>query len=239
MATSTISPGLSQLEPVVHDPRRSHADQVYESLLNGIARGYLRRGDVLSEVAVAKQLQVSRTPVHDAIRKLAQDGLVERKNNRRARVATFTRDDVYDIYELRKYLEGPAARAAAGRMDQRELAPLKSFAHELQLANRDETWISRWIEYDDMFHTSIAESCGNSRLQKAIERYRRLQRGINEMSVSLDNFERAFGEHQRILAALEARNGDAAQQAMVDHLTTWQNYYVQHFPVEGETSLGL
>jgi len=231
MATSTISPGLHQLEPVVRDPKRTHADQVYERLLSGIAGGLLARGDVLSEVAIAKQLQVSRTPVHDAIRKLAEDGLVQRKNNRRARVTNFTRDDIFDIYEIRKYLEGPAARSAAGRMDQRDLLPLRSFAHQLQHARRDAQWVDRWIEYDELFHSEIARCCGNSRLQAAIARYRRLHRGINEMSVSLDNFEIAFGEHQKILQALEDRNGQAAHTAMVDHLTTWQNYYMQHFPV--------
>jgi len=231
MSTPTITPGVSQLQPIIRDPRRSNADQVYESLLTGIGQGILRRGDVLSEVAIAQRLQVSRTPVHDAIRKLAQDGLVERENNRRARVANFTRDDVYDIYEIRKYLEGPATRAAAVRMDQRDLMPLKTFAEELGAATRNKEWERRWIEYDDMFHAAIAHSCGNQRLEKAIQRYRRLHRGINAMSVNLDNFEIAFREHETILHALESQDADAAHNAMVAHLTTWQNYYVKHFPV--------
>src|SRR3954447_12906692 len=117
-------------------PRRtaqssSLVESVYEALLERIVSGDLPSGTIVSELALAQELGVSRTPVHDAVRQLAKDGLVVREGRRLARVAGFSPDDVYEIFELRKFLEGPAAELAAGRMDRRHCAPLRAAADAL------------------------------------------------------------------------------------------------------------
>src|ERR1700681_3401025 len=102
------------------------SDAVYETLLDAIISSRLPPGTIVSEVSLAKQLDVSRTPVHDALRQLAKDGLVEQRPGRRAIITTFTKEDVFDIYEMRKLLEGESARRAATRMDRTTIARLRN-----------------------------------------------------------------------------------------------------------------
>src|ERR1019366_2237085 len=112
------------------------SDAVYESLLEAIISGKLASGSIVSEVSLAKQLDVSRTPVHDALRQLAKDGLVEQRAGRRAIITTFSKEDVFDIFEMRKLLEGEAARRAATRLDRAIIAHLRDIGEDLK-ANTD------------------------------------------------------------------------------------------------------
>lgn len=200
-------------------------DWVYQALLERILDGSLPGGAVVSELALAAELGVSRTPVHDAVRQLAKDGLVAREGARRARVAAFSADDVYEIFELRKYLEGPAAELAAGRMDRRQLAPLRAEAQALRAEPDAPDWVARWAEFDDHFHRAIAAASGSRRLAADINRYRLLHKGINRVSTDRVSLRRAMEEHLSILDALEARDGPRARERMVAHITTWQEFF--------------
>ena len=219
-----------QLKPIPPGAEASLAELVYETLLEAIVAGRLQSDVVLSEVALAKQLEVSRTPVHDALRQLAKDGLVEQQAGRRARVANFTRDDIYEIFEIRKYLEGPATELAAARMDARQFAPLRAEANRLGETHSTPQWTVQWAQYDELFHWTIAENCGNRRLAQDIGRYHLLHRGFNMISTDVDSLQHALAEHITILNALEQHNGPAARAAMLAHITHWQEYFIQHFP---------
>ena len=205
------------------------SDAVYETLLEAILSGRLATGMVVSEVALAEKLQFSRTPAHDALRQLAKDGLVRQEVNRRATIASFTADDVFDVFEMRKLLEGEASRRAATRIDRQALAELRSMMEELRSNLNDPDWIAKWAEFDDQFHAAIANAAGSPRLAKDILRYRMLHRGINRISTTVDALQQAMAEHARILDALDQRNAKAAQAGMVDHLQEWQAYFVRHF----------
>ena len=210
----------------------SLAEGVYEALLERIVRGQLVPGTVLSAVKWSEKLAVSRTPVHEALRMLAADGLVENPAGRRAQVASFTKDDLWEIFEMRRILEGPAAEAAAGRMDGRQLEPLRREAEALTRAGDSEDWTARWSEFDERFHAAIAENCGNERLARDIYRYRLIHRGFNRISTDYASLQRALAEHLEILEGLEARDGAAARAAMERHIANWQGYFVEHFPSE-------
>ena len=215
---------------------KDHADQarlsdaVYETLLEAILGGRLAAGAIVSEVALAKQLDVSRTPVHDALRQLAKDGLVAQQANRRAVIATFSADDVQDIYEMRKLLETEATRRAATRIDRPTLANLRSLAEALAKGRKKPDWLARWADFDEEFHAAIARAAGSPRLYQDIVRYRTLHRGFNKLATNVDVLQQALDEHGRILDALERRDGAAAAQAMADHIQEWQAYFVNHFP---------
>lgn len=217
------------LQPVAGNDS-SLVEAVYEAVLAAIMAGRLAPGMVLSEVSLAKQLQVSRTPVHDALRQLSKDGVVEQSTGRRARVASFTRDDLFEIFEIRKYLEGPAAELAAGRMDERQLAPLRATADELAAGVQQGDWLARWTDCDEAFHRTIAESSGNRRLAHDITRYRLMHRGFNHLVTDIASLKRALSEHYEILAALEARDGVRAREAMTSHIAAWQRFFVEYFP---------
>ncbi len=160
---------------------------------------------------------------------LEADGLVENPAGRRARVTTFDQDDLWEIFEMRRILEGAAAELAAGRMDWRQLAPLREESRRLEESAESEDWTERWSEFDERFHAAIAEHCGNGRLTSDIGRYRLIHRGFNRVSTDYRSLQSALAEHLSILAALEARDGAAARVAMEAHIVTWQRYFVERF----------
>lgn len=206
------------------------SEVVYQRLLEAILTGKYPQDAVLSELGLARELQVSRTPVHDALRQLAKDGLVVRQRNCRARVAGLTSDDVFEVFEMRKLLEGPAAELAAARMDARQLLPLQAFAAELRTAPRGRAWTARWAEFDDQFHSTIATASGNRRLAQDIHRYRLLHKGFNRMATEPSGLQQALAEHLSILEALAARDGRLARERMVAHIGAWQTHFIQHLP---------
>lgn len=221
-------PALKKLaKPRESDSGAGLSGAVYETLLEAILGGTLASGTILSEVALAKQLDVSRTPVHDALRQLAKDGLVEQAVGRRARVSRFTPDDLYEIFELRKFLEGPAAELAAGRMDQRQLAPLRRMADDLASSMGAVNWVAQWTDFDETFHSTIAIASGNRRLAEDISRYRMLHRGFNRMHRKAESLKEALEEHVQILNALDRRDGAAARTLMHQHIEHWQHYFVR------------
>ena len=219
----------TQLTPVSDSTSESLAEAVYESLLEGIVLGQLSPGMFLSAAKLSEKLEVSRTPTHDALWMLASDGLVEIQPGRRARVAQFGRDDLWEIFEMRKLLEGFAAELAAGRMDQRQFGPLRRMADELESKKSVDDWTRRWSDFDELFHRMIAESSGNRRLAKDISRYHLLHRGFNRVSTDFESLQRALAEHLSILDALEARDGRGARAAMKDHIGAWQIYFTEKF----------
>lgn len=200
--------------------RTTLGDSVYETLLEAIVTGRLAGGSELSEVELARQLNVSRTPVHEAMVRLVTDGLVVASDVRRSRtrVAAFGVDDLIEIYRMRRLLESAAAESAALEMPAAGLHALRAEADALGREVHAVDWPDRAIEFDLKFHDAIADAAGNRRLREDIRRYRRLVRGFCRMSGSERNLRDAWREHLRILEALEARQPTAAAAAMAAHV---------------------
>lgn len=231
--TSPVAPSRSHtVRPAPAEPEPAEptlVDHAYEAILERILNGRLPEGAPLSEVAVAADLDMSRTPVHDALRLLAIDGFVTQERNRRAQVASFSADDLFEVFEMRKLLEGHAAELAAGRMDSRQLAPLRATAESLHEGLNARDWNRRWTDFDAEFHHTIAVASGNARLCTDIHRYRLLHRGINRFSTDAKSLRHALAEHEAILAALEARDQVAARERMVGHIHAWQQFFTARF----------
>ena len=225
LSHTTTLPSATEPE----ETERSLVERAYEAILERIFDGRFREGQVLSEVAVAEDLDMSRTPVHDALRVLALDGFVTQERNRRARVASFSADDLFEVFEMRKLLEGHAAELAAGRMDSRQLAPLCATAVLLHEGLNARDWNQRWTNFDAEFHHAIAVASGNGRLCTDIHRYRLLHRGINRCSTDAKSLRRALAEHEGILAALAARDPVEARARMVAHINAWQQFFTARF----------
>jgi DNA-binding GntR family transcriptional regulator len=197
--------------------KTSLADAAYERLLEAILSGKLASGAELSEVALAAELQVSRTPVHEAIRRLSADGLVHVATSGPARVAAFSRTDIEEIYEMRVCLEQAATERAARQMSDEQLAELQAAADALADGSA-RNWKTKALEFDVLFHDRIAATCGNRRLQGEIRKYRHLVRAFCRMSGNPENLEAAYAEHRVILEALAARKPEAAGRAMAEHI---------------------
>ncbi|QDU93048.1 GntR family transcriptional regulator [Lignipirellula cremea] len=205
------------------------SQSVYETLLEAILAGQLAPGDVISEVKLAQQLEVSRTPVHEAIRELAKDGLVVQHANRRPVISSFSREDVFDVFEMRILLESEAARKAAQKVDRPTLARLRTTAEELAADREAPNWLNRWADFDEDFHDAIAKASGSPRLLHDINRYRLLHRGFNKLRTSVEVLGQALQEHFDILDKLDQRDTAGAHAAMALHIKEWQAFFVQNF----------
>jgi len=201
------------------------ADSVYSSILADILAGRLVSGTPISELSLSRELRVSRTPVHEAVRQLVKDGLVHQTTHHRAVVAALSKEDVQDLFDMRRLLESEAARRAASRMDRQTLARLQATADSLAGDFGALDWTERWASFDEDFHSSIARASGSPRLFQDIGRYRLLHKGLNRHATTADILQQALHEHVRILEALNQRNGDAAAKAMDEHISEWQRFF--------------
>lgn len=206
------------------------SDAVYETLLDAIISGKLASGAIVSELSLARQLEVSRTPVHDALRQLTKDGVVEQRAGRRAIITAFTKDDLFEIFEMRKLLEGDATRRAATRIDRATIGQLREMGEDLRDNPNESDYLTRWADFDEEFHDAIAKASGSARLWQDIVRYRLLHRGFNKLATTVECLQDALAEHFHILEALEKRDSETASRLMVEHIEKWQAYFVEHFP---------
>jgi DNA-binding GntR family transcriptional regulator len=214
-------------EPIVMNTRNLRLDRVtraplagavYETLMDAILGGRYASGEELTEVALAAELGVSRTPVHEALKRLAIDGLIEPMTNRQSRVVRLTAQQVREVYELRLLLEPAAAERAAERLDPAQLDAIRESARGLAASTGRPNWAIHAIEFDIRFHDALAAACGNDRLRTEIAKYRRLVRAFCRATGDPENLQQAFAEHLEILNALEKGDGAAAHWAMTAHI---------------------
>ena len=190
-------------------------DQVCDALRARIVDGRLPPASVLREERLAAELEVSRTPLREAIRQLAEEGFVEQAPRRGARVAALTPEMVQEVYEVREALEGLAARLAAQRIDDFRVAGLKTHLDEL----RPKIAAGDLSDTGDTIHEEIFAACGNSRLQRLMAVYRGKVEWIQRRAFQISKrLERAYQEHESILRALECRDPEWAESAVRRHI---------------------
>ncbi len=198
--------------------RQTLVDSVYETLLEAILCGKMASGTDLNEVSLARELGVSRTPVHEALAWLAADELVEVTGSR-ARVRTMSAQEVADLYDVRQLLECTAVERAAKRISDAVLHQLRAEIQELARTKDEADWPARAIDFDIRFHDAVAEASGNARLRAEIQRYRLLVRAFCRITGGrVKNLQNSFQEHLVILRALEQRDAKAARRAMGAHI---------------------
>lgn len=201
----------------------SLVDSIYETLLEAIVSGQLPHGSELNSVSLAKQLEVSRTPLREALRLLERDGLVHQEGNHKARVAEFSADDIREIYEVRLQLEAAAAELAAKHISTDLLSALRNESDALSQQTGDVDWCEKAIAFDLRFHEAIATASGSKRLKDEIHRYRLLVRSFCVMTGRQATLQQALNEHIAILDALVSGRPAVARKAMAEHITSRLN----------------
>ena len=204
------------------------SEQVYESLVEMIVRGKLEPGQPVSEVELARTLNVSRTPIHEAVKQLVKDGLILQAANRRPVVVSFGPEDIRDVYEMRIILESEAAAKGADRIDLPTLQRLEDSLKQFRKSSASPSTIAKWVQLDDEFHAAIASASGSPRLAADINRYRLLHRVFNRSHTDASVLQQAAEEHAAILDAFRKRSADLARQSMRRHLEEWQRFFANH-----------
>ena len=198
--------------------RQTLVDSVYQHVLAAILSRKLPAGTEFSEVALARELGVSRTPVHEALAWLAADDLVEIRANK-VRVRKLSAREISDLYAVRQLLECAAAERAATRMAPATLVSLQRQAKELESTQNDPGWPERAMAFDVLLHDELAAAADNARLRQEIGRYRLLVRAFCRMTgENLDNLRDSLREHVAILKAIAKKDPAAASKAMAVHI---------------------
>ncbi len=191
-------------------------DRVFLTLQQGIASGYLVGGTRLVQPRIAEALGVSRTPVREALRRLAAEGFVQMDAHGCAVVHELSRSELVEVYELRKVLEPMAVVQAAKEASPASLVE----AVELVTAMQHVEKAGEWVRTNTRFHSVIERASGNRRLASVL----RQLHGLSSLYVSHSllsepsRFERGNAEHAEILEAVITGDTDAAVDAVLRHL---------------------
>lgn len=202
--------------------RQVLADHVYEELLASLMDGRLQPGAAVSIDGMARELDVSPTPVREALARLEHTGMVRRVALKGYRVApVFTREDFAELMEARLAIEPVNARLACERMTPDQLAELERAVGDLQKAPRGPSFAEfrDYLEADERFHRLIAEHTGN---QFMLAAYNALGGQVQRFrlfgGVGITDAEHAIAEHRTVLKALAGGNPDEAAEAMAEHV---------------------
>jgi DNA-binding GntR family transcriptional regulator len=205
----------------MREPRlyTTSADYAYQELRHKIITKQLKPGQRLPEVNIAVQMGVSRTPVREALRRLASEGLVIIIPNSGARLAAPTAREIRDTYMVREQLETLAVSLASENISDRHLRRLEEAMMEEVRAVEDKD-LEAYLEVNETFHKVVADAGGNRVLSEYIEN---ILARTNAYVVFYDPFYEmeshpSVEEHRAILSALKQHDAEKAVALIRKHL---------------------
>jgi DNA-binding GntR family transcriptional regulator len=196
--------------------------QVYQALKQIILKGDLASGERIVETKLAKQLQVSRTPIREAISQLKREKLIESKPNGGFRVTTLSVQDAIQLYDCRIALEQLSVAGACEQITAKQLKQLEKYvllAEKLVESQSNTSDTLKLLEVDYQFHHLIAESSGNQWLLTLLEqvfdkmallRVQTTKHNPQVLEIRL--------EHRQVYEAIALKNLDLAQKTIKEHL---------------------
>ncbi len=209
--------GKGDLADLAATTRQTAHEYVREVLRRSILNGDLAGGARLVQAELAATLDVSTTPVREALRDLASEGLVRFDPHRCAVVTELDGDDLNDIYEIRRILEPEAMRQSVPHITDALLTQLRKL-HQRMI---DDPHSASFVDLNRIFHLAIYEAGTSSRMLSIIRSLE--DAAVMYIGAALKNVsglrESAIHDHSEILDALEARDTEAAVAAITNHLT--------------------
>jgi DNA-binding GntR family transcriptional regulator len=208
---------LSSSQAVAIERPKPLHETVVGRLRDMIVEGELASGDRLHDANLARVLQVSRTPIREATKLLAAEGLVDLLPGRGARVSELSAEDILDLFEAIAGVERHACELAAERLSERELHKLQK-AHKRMARHHDAGERQPYFKLNHEIHLAIVDAAKNATLQaihtSLMSRARRARYAALE---SQARWIEAMEEHEQIMAALAARDSRRAGDIMRQH----------------------
>jgi DNA-binding GntR family transcriptional regulator len=193
-------------------------DQVIARLRMMLVEGRIAPGAKLNERTLSEQLRVSRTPLREAIKLLAAEGLVDLLPNRGAIAVKLTETDVLNTFEVLAELEGMSGELAAKRISDEKLSALRALHYEM-LACFERQELSGYYRLNAQIHTLINEAAANPVLTSTYKSINaRVQSLRFRTNQNAAKWKRAIKEHEVMLAAMTAHDAAAMRQILVQHL---------------------
>ena len=197
------------------------ARSVYEELRENIVNGRYEAGAPLVETALATEFSVSRTPIREALRRLEQDGLVER-GSRGMHVRSRSPEEILEIYEVRITLEVAAARAAAERRTALDLARLEQIHQAMLTASTDDS--ERLATTNRRFHEIVWSMSHNATLIDLLDRLHAHLIRYRETTLTFaDRWQTVLDEHAELIEAIKEGDGDKAAAIAESHMVGARN----------------
>jgi DNA-binding GntR family transcriptional regulator len=195
------------------------ADSVADVIRDRVLSGALAPGERLVEAEIARQLQISRGPVREALARLRAEGLAFEEPRRGSFVAALSGDDVREIYELRAALECQAARLIIRRADEAAFATLQAVIDTLRRAAADDDRLA-FARHDAEFHAELCRQSGNARLHRTFVNHAGvlgtlLRLEVTTQYAALDGL---LAEHEKLWDEIRSRDITRAQRACEQHL---------------------
>lgn len=197
---------------------------MYLELKHKILTGEIASQTRLMEIDLAEKMNVSRTPIREAIRRLADDGLVKVEPRRGAYVANISIKDMLDVFEVREDMEGFTAYLAAQRITDEQKVELRKITEKYEKATAQEDK-EAVIAMDEEFHNFVVSCCNNETLTELVKYVQELSlrfRYLYYEDISL--YEATAEQHKRIMEAINAGDSDLARKEGDAHVKTLKDF---------------
>ena len=206
---------------------RPRGEVAYRYIRSAIQGGQFKPGERLREIELAKQIGLSRTPIREALSRLETEGLVAHDATRGVVVAELDYSMVTELYYMREVLEGTAARLVAQHASDVEISILDDLCQQYEAALNDEVALTA---SNRRFHETLYRCSHNRYLLNMVTVLHDALSLLGGSGTTLGDPERAaetLREHRAVVAAIRARDADAAELALRMHIRTAQKVRMQ------------
>ncbi|MBO8140837.1 MAG: GntR family transcriptional regulator [Firmicutes bacterium] len=200
-------------------PLGSLADQIHDQLERAILEGQLDFGERLVEGQLARLFGTSRSPIREALRRLEAEGLVQIDARRSVSVITLSPEDIVGTFEVREVLEGMAARFAAQRATDEDLALMETYLNRRLDEVADRKTASRIDKDGRDFHDLLIQASHHKQLIEALQSFVKVSRLLKHRAAAIEGRpQEALEEHRAIFEAVRARDAERAEALTRAHV---------------------
>ncbi len=193
-------------------------EEIANNLREMIMSGELREGDKIKENVLCDMMGISKTPLREALRVLSAEGLIRLIPNRGSYVTTPTFEEIKEMFDVMRVLEGVCARTAVEKMRDRDLSKLEKLHQKLEknFSRKDQ---KEYIHQNNLYHAFVQELAGNKTLNHIVNGLRQKILLYRFQSLNLPGrFEQSVQEHRNLLAAFRDKDPKKAEMLMKSHL---------------------
>ncbi|MEL7567343.1 MAG: GntR family transcriptional regulator [Dehalobacterium sp.] len=203
---------------------------IFHFLRESIISGKFAPDDHLIEEELAKQLNVSRTPIREAIRKLELEGLVRRSPRRGVVVRKFSLEDAEEIYDLRSVLEGYAARLATKNISMDQINKLKSLLSEMKESIKNGNTIGE-MDLHKKWHLTLYAASKNSRLERLLNDYADYLQFFRTLALqNPGRLNETTEQHESLIHAIESGDSELAEKVAREHVVRGKEAFLRQWP---------
>lgn len=208
--------------------RQTTKEKAYEALRQLLVAGKFEQGEKLHEEELARQFNISRTPVHNALARLVQEGLLVSMPFKGVFVRNYSQEEVRELCELRAALEAFAVRVACRRATDEELKEIEQQLERTEKVVKQFNNVTEIILANTDFHMAIVLAAHNSWLSQTLESLHGhfgLLRATNLRNIERRN--NIIQEHRQIVQAILARDETKAENAMLEHMSSAAEVFLE------------